>query len=406
MIFISNEIKIGDGDFFIRKFNSYLDLGHYQSVVNGTSVVYNFALKSLYTFTGNVNLTFLIFNSISLLTIGLIGFFIIKKWYGKKNHVISFFMIYYMLITFNSDEFYDSRNDLFLAVIFMIIYVLIHKVINCKTLKLKVFISIGLLYALAIGTRIFSILFIIPYIIFVVYLLYNFKLKKVALSQVFFILSFLITTILIHYPSIKKNGTISSFDKSEDQNINWIHLNTIATKKMFETKKIELIRKSVYWEMVNREKYYLYLKEHNILESELPNTISEYIRYDFVNYSKLIVLNLINTILYFFRHLGFLFILPFLYFIREVKSKGIHLLRNKNNLFFIMFMLFYLSLISILNTIIEFRWFSSFMILFYISIIISFNYYYKMKPLFTKRIFIGSLVFLIVLNIRTIINLI
>lgn len=402
----SNEIIIGDGDFFIRNFKNYLIYGHYNSVVSGISVVYNLVLSFIFRFTENINETFLVLNTFSQVSVGLIGLFIIKKRFSNKAYAISFFMIYFLLFFINNDEFTDSRNDMFLSLIFSVIFLVLFRIINKKSLKRERFLIVGLLFALALGTRSFSVLFIAPYFIFVIYLFYHYKLKDVLFSQVLFLFSFIFFTITIHYPSIKENNKLSFFDKNKDQNINWIHLNTIATKKMFETNKIQLIRKDIYWEMVNKKNYENYLKTHNISESDLPNNIFEYIKYDYVNYLKLFFLNIINTLIYLVRHFGLLFIFPFIYLIKELKLNGVrNLLKNQNNLFFLMFLAFYFPLMIIMNAVIEFRWFNSFVLLFYISIIISFDYFYRKKPKLSKRLFFSSLLLLLILNCRTVLSL-
>jgi hypothetical protein len=406
MLFLRKKgIKIGtdtvDKDYYLKNFIDYLEKGHYAKVAEGTTVVYNFVLKCIYTFVGDAIMSFFILNLASQLFIGFIGFFIIKRWYKNHIYALSFFAFYFLLIWINNEQLSYKRNDLFLGVFFLGITYNILEIIHANSIRKRNFIYIGILLSLAFGTRYFSILFLLPYLVFVVYLLKNFQLKEVLKAQILFGVVFLIGTICIHYPSLKENGRLSFYNKDIDQKVVWMDINTLATKKMFDTNGVQIIRKDVYWKMLNPETRNSFVTENKIDINNLPKNILEYAVNYPIYYIKLIGLNTLNTVVYFFRHYGLLFLLPFLYLVQYFRKR----IKQPELMPIVLFLTFWSSILLVINSVIEFRWFASFEILFYISVITSLNYFYKKNKYFANGVFFSSLIIMSMMNIRTIMNM-
>ena len=210
-------LNFQNSDFYRNHFLDYLKKGHYDSVAEGTSIVYNLFLNGLYNITGHVDASFIILNSISQILLLVLGVFFINKIYKWEKDVYYKIVIgIYSLFIINSTYYIRAWNDFFLGVfILLLLYVLLVELFKNKNQILS-FALVGVLFSITLSIRPTSIV-VLPLIICVLFFWFIKpeevlikKIRKLSLP----ILGFLLVTVILHYPSIKENQSLSFYDKN------------------------------------------------------------------------------------------------------------------------------------------------------------------------------------------------
>ncbi len=160
-----NKFVFHNNDNYKGTFLRFLELGYYDAVSEGTTILYNVFLNGLFTFTNNIETSFVILNALSQLFLIIFGFYFLKKQVKKINiHFVVLFGLY-LLFTINLKSFAAASNDAFLGVfVIVLLYLLIQKLFDAKNQYLT-FSLIGFILALCFSIRMTAIL-LIPLIAF------------------------------------------------------------------------------------------------------------------------------------------------------------------------------------------------------------------------------------------------
>lgn len=386
-----------DIDEFMIQFQEYLSLGYYDKVSDGTSIIHNVLLSFINLFIKDIQMVFYWLNVFSQLAISIIGVKILILDKKQNKWLVILFSIYWCLLWVNDEQHGLSRNDLLLGVFMMLTYYFLfnQKIsINCKS------ILVGIFIALALSTREITIIFL-PAVVF--YILSNFKEYKVKFLLMTAI-SFVVITGVLHYPSLKENNKISFYDKNKNLNskgFNWNDINTLATLRMFDESKVEVINKNMYWGW-NGEKVKKYKKQYNITKSP-TNSVSFFFKYP-LYYLKLLSLNLLNILIFTFRRYSLFIFYPLILLILSYRNKSLSLDQKRAINMFGMFIITTFCLLFSINTIIEVRWLISIEILLFYSIFLSYKSIVSLYPNKIRILNVVSFSILILFNLRTIIN--
>ena len=114
--FLDKPFVVDNNDHYKELFTDFLHQGFYQSSVNGTSALYNFALSAVYQFTQSVDGAFLVVNA------GCDFFYLVFGWCFLKSlapvntaYARMVFAIYALYII-NQQSYLHASNDTFLGV--------------------------------------------------------------------------------------------------------------------------------------------------------------------------------------------------------------------------------------------------------------------------------------------------
>lgn len=206
---ISKPIK--DEILFVNKYNYFQINGWYESIVHGTSPVYNAAVFLVDQVIGD---PFISMKAVNILCmIGIIGiwvyFLLVDLKISNRYRWLSVLTIFYLTVVFNS--FFSACNDSpFLLFMSLGIYALLKTI---REYRNSVFLLAALCFALALGTR-ELLVFYIPGIFSVLVILIFYKLIKIK-AIILFVLVFALATGAIYFPSIIENKSLAFLDKNE-----------------------------------------------------------------------------------------------------------------------------------------------------------------------------------------------
>ncbi len=400
-----SEFVFHNNDNYKGAFSRFLEKGYYDSVSEGTTILYNVFLKGIYSITNNVESAFIVLNSLCQLFLIGFGYYFLKKYFKKVNIYFLILFGLYLLFTINLKSFAGASNDAFLGVfVIVLLHLLVQKLfINSKNQYL-IFASIGLLLALCFSIRMTAIL-LIP-LIALTFVIWFMNSNANALKKMFkiltSILTFIVITSMLHYPSLKENSKLSTYDKNpEKYEANWTQRNYLGLKKI--ERGDEPVNRDVIWYKTKFNEVDKYLKENG--EDSLPKSFFEVLKRDPILALKMFAYNFSFSILRFFRFWGLLFfvlIIPF-FNLRSLKK----LVFSKENLPSNLFLFYLFMLTFVCFTFIEFRWFIGYEILIPIAVLSQINRHHLFNKDINKNIlFTVSLVFVTLFNLRSIINLI
>ena len=386
---------VQNNDNYITSFEQFIANGWYQESLYGTSVFYNGVLFLIYQFTDSVQMSFFILNLTCQLTIIIIGVLILKKKATSKNKLLYFSVLaLYFFKTLMLSSYIKAYNDTFLGVFVMLIsYILIFKIDNVKYIKTKYIYLIGLFLALTFSIRPTAILLTILIVIFFVFWMLKHQHGIMVFFKICLIISFstLIPLGMIHYPSLKKNQTLSFYSKNnKEYNLNWSQRNFLAVSKI-EEQQIDFSNRNIWKTKFSDVKTYLELNG----EDALPKNQLESILKSPYLYFKIMLFNVLKTFGWIVRFSGVLFFIP-LCFLFQTRKYAIE------NIGFTMFLSFTLILVAVLFSTIEFRWFIGYEILIYLAILRALQ---KLSKTYNKSTYIAiaaSLVLVTLFNIRSI----
>lgn len=391
------QLKMFDRDGYLSHILRFENQSFYDEIAYGTSVVFNTFIYFINLFCNNLDSTFRILNIISIVLLGFLGGVIILKNRDEHKWLTFLFIPLFMLFWLNDEQVQWTNNDIFLSVIVLLIY--LHLFTSYK-LGNKA-LNLGVLFALLFSTRLEFSLVLFPSFILCLIVFYINKLIKVKNIFIFGVI-FIITMLLLNWPSIIENGKLSSYVKGGDYG----SFNTVGTLRMFDENKVQIIRKEIYLESTSDEYVKDYIEKQHI--DDLPNNVFEFmVRYP-IYYLKLFALNIINVFLFLFRRYTFLLIFPVLLFFQNFKKQKIKIFWNIEQLPFFMFLTSCFFLFFVLHTVVEYRWLDTIEFLLLFSIYKSMQQLYKMKYKIRMLniLLFTSLGLLIIFNLRTLINII
>ncbi|GHB23849.1 hypothetical protein [Mongoliitalea lutea] len=209
--YLSIPYPIKDEIQFVNKFNFFLENGWVDSIVSGTSPVFNAIVFAVDVFIQNPFISMKVVNVLSML--GIIGIWTVYLFkvvnLSRPYRLLAFLVITYLTVVYNS--FFSACNDsLFLFWISLGIY---HLLILIRGYSKTSITIASVAFALALGTR-ELLVFYLPGILFVLgALVMEKKLKLGNLAFSFGV--FIGLTGLIYLPSLVQKGTLAFHDKNE-----------------------------------------------------------------------------------------------------------------------------------------------------------------------------------------------
>ena len=399
-----SEFVFHNNDNYKGAFLRFLEKGYYDSVSEGTTILYNVFLKGIYSITNNVESAFIVLNSLSQLFLIVFGFYFLKKYFKKVNIYFLILFGLYLLFTINLKSFAGASNDAFLGVfVIVLLYLLIQKLfINSKSQYL-LFASIGLLLALCFSIRMTAILLIpLVALTFGIWIINSStNAFKKMLKILTTILTFIVFTSVFHYPSLVENNKLSTYDKTpKNIEANWVQRNYLGLKKI--ERGDEPANRDVIWYRTKFNEVVKYLEVNG--DDSLPKSFFEVLKRDPILVLKMFAYNLSFSLLRFFRFWGLLFfviLLPFFNF-RNLKKTVL----SKEGLPSNLFLLYLFMLTFVCFTFIEFRWFIGYEILIPIAVLVQIQRVPFFKKDLNKNILFSiSLICITLFNLRSIINL-
>ncbi len=393
----NSEWKVANNDNYKGLFDKFHELGYYQGIVQGTSVVYNLFLSFIFSITKNVETSFFVLNLFSDLFLLFFGYYFYNKTGNSKSNIFYIIFSIYTLYVLNMKSYLSASNDSFLGVFVMILlYLIVIKLFDDRSKK-TTFLCIGFILAICLSIRITAILLLPLIVIAFFYWRKNTDVTFMRRIQLIGMCSlmFFLTLLLFHYPAIKEKHSLSYEDKNPSKDLNWIQRNYLGLKKIESGQ--EKIHRDAIWKNTKFEKVQEYLKIHGA--NSLPKTFSQAVIKDPVLVLKITFLNVITCLGRFFRFWGFLFFIPII-----LLFKGNFF--NKYKLSTILFLSFIFILSFVCFTFMEFRWFYGYEILIPISILCAVNKL-KMTIEINKihSIITVSLLLVTLFNVKTIISI-
>ncbi|GAA3621358.1 hypothetical protein [Flavivirga jejuensis] len=393
-----------NNDDYKGAFLRFLDLGHYDAVSEGTTILYNLFLKGLYWFTNDVEISFFLLNFLSQIFLIVFGFYFLRK---KTKKIDIYFIILfglYFFFTINLKSYSGASNDTFLGVfIIVLLYVLTQRLFNKKDQYMS-FVLIGLLLAIGISIRMTALLWIllVAFTFIIWFVDSNDSIPKKILKIAVALISFIVLVSAFHYPSFIEKNKLSSYDKApKNINANWVQRNYLGLKKIEQGK--EAPNRDAIWKHTKFDVVIKYLDENG--EDSLPKSFFEVISRDPVIVLKMFAYNVGFSILRFFRFWGFLFFLLLVPLLN--KKMVLKSFINKENLASNLFLIITLALSFVCFTFIEHRWLIGYEILIPAAVLS----YISRKPfavdtMYKNTVFSMSLIVITLFNLRSILNLI
>ncbi len=390
-----NGVELGDGDNYIGSFQSYMSIGHNKSVIQGTSILFNLMLLSIFKITKSIYLSFFILHFFSWLFVIIFTYTILNKNVIKKD--IYFYITASIIILFliNEKYFLKASNDYFLVVFLLLT---LNKILKLKRdTKTIDYILIGLFLGIALLIRSTPIL-LLPILFFKLYFNYlKFDNYSNQIKKTLFIPLFcLIIIIPFNYYSIVEKGKLSFEDKNPKEHIsNWIQRDYLGLKKI---QKNPLSRsREIIWTKTPFTEVDTYLIKNGT--NSLPRTTLEFLIKDPVLLIENAIVNIVNVLFVYFKYWGILFLMPFIFLIKKRKIK--ENLIDETNHPILLFLIFTITISTVCLTLIEFRWFMGYEILIPIAII---GYINKNQNKAHKNmLFSISLITIILFNLRLVV---
>lgn len=387
IMFVSNEIF--DRDRYIWLFKDFIKNGSYNSIIKGTSVLFNLWNLLLYKFvTQDINLLFKLTNYISVFIICFIGCKILNRSI-KQKFVLLLLATMYCLLWLDNIQLTWSNDDLFLTIFVMIIYLYI--VDNPIKISDYQYVLLGSIYGLMFSIRELSIL-LLP-----ILFLFMFQLKTTIKQIILFIGGLLITILVFHFPSLLENKKLSFYDKNSEF---YKIVNTLGMLEFYENGAINFSMKDLYNQVWDTEKIENLTNKYQI--KTFPNNIFSVIYNYPLPYLKMFIVNILYVIKYLFRRYAFLLMLPLYMLINDIRTKH----KNSQHFYVVYFILGVFTLLFVLNTFIEFRWLNIFEFLLFFSIAKAIDHLYKKENynLYMFSCINLSFVLLTVFNISSILK--
>ena len=191
--------KMFDRDGYILHIDRFEGIGFYDQIVFGTSIFFNSIIYAIDFIFDNLDVSFKIINILSAIALALIGGLLIYRNKSNNLWVNIFFVPLYGFFWFDNSELTWTNNDVFLSVLFLLIYYVIFTSIKVT----RKAIIIGLLLGLAFSTRTHFSILLLPGLF---YVLLTTKISNDIKPKLFFYFTalFLGVISLFHFPSLKE----------------------------------------------------------------------------------------------------------------------------------------------------------------------------------------------------------
>ncbi|WP_046755616.1 glycosyltransferase family protein [Kordia jejudonensis] len=368
IIFIAKKLffgttTVGDPDRYMESFRFFQEHGFYEASVKGTSLLYNLAASVFYKIFQDVSTAFIVVNILVEILLIYIGFQLLKKIKGTVETIYFYAIIaLYVFITLNIHAYVRTANDAFMAVFLVLLYYILFYKLKEATRHTKYYIFIGILLGLCTAIRPTSLFAIVLVTVFFGIKFILQKIQWKSLLHAGFVIGFSFVTIvsILHYPSLKENGTVSFYNKNFDPEVNWVQRNYLGLKKIQEGK--EPIHKSAIFNKTPFSEVKAYVQEHG--ENSLPKSPSEFLKKDPKLYSQVVGYNLVYSFAKFFRYYAFLLLIPLVILFKKP-------LFSDKKLPSWLFITYTFLICMLCFTMMEYRWFVGYEIILLIAILSS-----------------------------------
>lgn len=384
-------IEIANNDNYKGLFQSFLENGYFNSIAQGTSILYNIFLYGIHWFTGDIDVSFFLLNAISELVLLSFGCYFCYRVFGKNNQYFYIVTTWYVLQILSMRSSLRASNDTFLGVLVMLLlYLLVVKLFDRKR-EASTFALIGLVLGLCLSVRVTAML-LFPLV--AVALLYWIKNSEIALATRIKLVSIFISvtaivTIALHFPSLVTHQQLSYESKEPDMEVNWVQRNYLGLKKIEEGK--HKMHRDAIWKHTKFEEVLAYTKTNGA--NSLPRTLSEVAATNPFLLLKMALYNIGFCLANYFRFWAFLFLIPII---------GLFSRRffDKEKLPIVLFVI-YLACISIVCfSFVELRWIYGYEVLIPVAIVS----YFK-KPVYFASARKQNLIFSVSLVLVTLFHL-
>jgi hypothetical protein len=384
-------LKVTDPDGYFVSFQYFIDHGYYSIIANGSSYLFNWFNYIFYLLIDNVSISFFITNALSELFLIIIGLKIIRLINTKYNSKYLYVIIaIYIFNTLDLNDYQHSNNDVFQAVFIALIVMYLVKQYLSKSINYKYYFYISLLSVLCTLIRPTSLVVIVMVLSSVIILEYLRNSNSFQVLKSFGIVAipiFILISIL-HYPALREKNTLGFYNKSTDSE-NWVQRNYLATKRI-QKGELPLHKNSIFRATkFNKVNDYLAINGEN----SLPKSQGEFLKKDPILSGIIFSYNIIFTFLKASRYYAFLIVLPLLLLVFKPFR-----LKEKFYIYISGIIIGVLSFIPF--TLMEYRWYTGYDILFILSIFSAIHYFEKSKYQYILKYSIkSSLIIISIFNV-------
>ncbi len=349
-----NSIPQKDEVGFLNGFNFYLINGWYESVKSGTSPLFNLFGYFIYCVTENKLLSLKILSIVSLFLIVFFWTLFLFKDFAVKglNLFLAFLLLLNMALV--RDVYFFAVDDPLFIVFMSLTFIFLYRSISNPYKSFFYSILVGVSYAAALSVRALFVFYFFGLFMILLILLIN---KSINLKYIFsMVSSFMITVLIIHYPSINEKKKLSFHSKDfKGEKVTYAEINYLGLIR----NKENLLRGRIHKLRPTSMEVIQYRQNHG--QDALPKTYLDGIlkspEITVKNFFGLFLLH----ILPFIRQLGFIYVFFILYTLYS------YIFRKSDKLSlwipFLFYLLFAISLCISPVLFMEFRWFMMFTLL-------------------------------------------
>lgn len=384
-------IEISNNDNYKGLFQSFLDHGYYDSIANGTSILYTIFLYGIHWITSDIDVSFFLLNAISELTLLSFGCYFCYRVFGTKNQYFYIVVSWYVLQILSMRSSLRASNDTFLGVFVMfLLYLLIVKLFDRKR-EATTFALIGLVLALCLAVRVTAMLLFPLVAIAFLYWIRNSEIAwatRIKLISIFVgVMAFV--TIALHFPSLATHQKLSYESKEPDMAVNWVQRNYLGLKKIEEGK--HKMHRDAIWKYTKFDEVLEYTKTNGA--ESLPRTLTEVAAANPLLLLKMALYNFGFCLANYFRFWAFLFLVPII----GLVSRNFF---DRGKLPIVLFVT-YLACISIVCfSFIELRWIYGYEVLIPVAVLSYFR-----KPVYYASARYQNVIFSVSLALVTLFHL-
>jgi len=334
----------GDEHSFLEIYDIFLNQGFYEANVIGNSTLFNLISAVFYKIglspIYSLKCTSMLCGILTMILVYYIG----KRLYGSydKDFQLVALLTAYNVVIIVITMFGGINDPLLSLLLLSIIYIAIKHIHT-----LKDFIYIGILFALMLATRKFSVILMpsLGFLLIVILRKQSKKAKKISALVV----SCLVFVGMLNFPSIKENGSLSFHSKEKKEFVaTWGQLQ-YHTQLLLEEDKV-VFGDHATWEATDE-----YLAKNG--ENSLPKGIIDGLLFDVKRSIKEFFIDLVYNAKPFTRLLGIIFMLNVLILAYKLVRKKLSISVFINNPIDTFSLIYILILSLIVITYIEVRWF-------------------------------------------------
>ncbi|PSG86541.1 hypothetical protein [Aurantibacter aestuarii] len=363
-------LNVTDPDNYFISFNFFLKNSYYEIMANGSSYLFNLVNYLFYTLTKNISVSFFLTNLISEILLIFFGLKILQL-VNQKHHskYAATIGLIYLFNTLDLNDYQHSNNDVFQAVFIALAVLFLLKQCYYKGFKKAYYIYSAILISLCTLIRPTSLVVIVMAISAVFFIEYFKKSNVIQGSKhfMFFLIPLILLVSLFHFPSIKEHNRLGFYNKSNSSN-NWVQRNYLGTKRM-QNGELPIHKNSIFRDTKFSD-VNVYLAEHG--SESLPKTQGEFLKRDPVLSGLIFGYNLLFTFTKSFRYYGLLILLPLLYLLLKPYL-------NPQKWLVYLWIIIIGTICFIPFTLMEYRWYTGYDIIFALAIFTSVIYFEKTK---------------------------